>query len=116
MGEEREVNQFGSELIRGFNPGDRYQYDFGPCSSQKGWTQYDTSQDASYFGIWVHVEKRLIFSFCEGDTCLTKCVSLESFRDELKHMAEFYGEAPPAFKVITKEGQLIEYYDERPTG
>ena len=116
MGEEKRINQFGNELIESFHPGDRYQYDFGPCSSEKGWKQYDTSQDASYFGIWVHIEKRWIFSYTEGDTCLTKCATLESFRAELKHMAKYYGEAPPAFKVITADGELIEYYDERPTG
>ncbi len=116
MGEEIRVNEFGNEITDGFYPGDRYRYDFGPCSSEKGWTQYDTNQDAHYFGIWVHIEKRWIFSYVEGDTYLTKCPTRESFKAELKHMAEYYGEAPPAFKVITREGELIEYYDERPTG
>jgi hypothetical protein len=33
---------------------DRYHYDFAVCTTDKGWAQYDTEQDAWYFGVWVH--------------------------------------------------------------
>ena len=49
------------------NQGSRYDYDFGPCSSRNGWAQFDTPIDASYFGIWVHPERRQVFTYCEGD-------------------------------------------------
>ena len=106
-----EINDRGNEVFRGFSPGDRYQYDFGPCSRQKGWTQYDTDQDAHYFGVWVHVKDRMVFTYCEGDTILVKCPSLESFRAELSSMAEFYGDPPPAMRVIDADGSLTEVYD-----
>ena len=37
------------KITREFCLGDRFFYDFGLCSYDKGWTQVDTAQDASYF-------------------------------------------------------------------
>ena len=37
------------KITREFCPGDRYTYDFGLCSYEKGWAQVDTAQDVSYF-------------------------------------------------------------------
>ena len=93
---------------------ERYTFDFDVCSSKKGWTQYDTKQDASYFGIWVHIEKRKVLTFCEGDITIDTYSDLESFREGLESMGEFYGEAPPALKMITADGTMIHYFDERP--
>lgn len=42
----------------------RYEFDFGIC---KGWAQVDTTQDASYYGAWIHPEKREFMRFAEGD-------------------------------------------------
>ena len=44
------------KIAREFCPGDRYTYDFGLCSFEKGWAQVDTAQDASYFGTWTRVQ------------------------------------------------------------
>ncbi len=41
---------------------DRYYYD-ERLSQADGWFQYDTSQDASYFGIWVNAELRQVNFF-----------------------------------------------------
>lgn len=46
-----EVNERGNTIFRSFHPADRYQFDFNLCSKKKGWKQYDTSQDAWYFGV-----------------------------------------------------------------
>jgi len=59
--------------ITEFCPADRYVYDFGACSYSKGWAQVDTTQDASYYGTWTNPERREIFTYCEGDTTLTRC-------------------------------------------
>ena len=67
-----EINERGNEVIRGFCHADRYKYDLGACTCDNGWTQYDTTQDAHYFGVWVHVEKRQIFTYCEGDEIMVK--------------------------------------------
>jgi hypothetical protein len=52
---------------------------------------------------------------CEGDLIIVDCPTVESFKAELAHMAEFYGEPPPAFVVIdTDTGNVTEVYDKRP--
>ena len=97
--------------------GDRYQFDFDHCTSAKGWTQYDTDQDASYFGVWVHQEQRQVLTFAEGDLSLVTCPTADHFRAELAGMAKSYGDPPPAFVAIdTETGNVTRYYDERPTG
>jgi hypothetical protein len=92
---------------------ERYDYDFGPLQN---WVQYDTKQDASYFGVWVEPERRLIFTFAEGDETLMECHSREAFIAELGRMAAFYGPPPPMAIAYDKEGNRTEYYDTRPTG
>ena len=50
-------NERGNPTLHTFIPeGDRYQFDFNLCSGARGWTQFDTDQDAWYFGIWVHLK------------------------------------------------------------
>ena len=109
-----ETNERGNQIERGFIMADRYKFDFGTCRHGTGWVQYDTDQDAHYFGVWVHPEKRLVFTYAEGDTSLVTCPTVESYKAELKSMAEFYGDPPPAFRVIGMNGQRAEYYDTRP--
>jgi len=91
---------------------DRYYWDSGPCA---GWTRYDTDQDASYFGVWVDIEGRRILTYAEGDLSLVECPTEETYKAELASMAEFYGEPPPAFKVIHEDGSRTDIYDERPS-
>ncbi len=111
------TNGFGNVIHDSFHLNrERYYYDqklvFGKAS---GWVQYDTDQDASYFGVWVNVGRREIVTFAEGDESLAVCPTAESFRDEINAMAEFYGDPPPAFRSLdTETGQVTEYYDERP--
>lgn len=98
--------------------GNRYKYDTHRCSSKDGWHQYDTEQDAWYFGVWYHRERRLVVTYAEGDETIVVCQTEESFRAELAEMAEFYGEPPPAFVGIDVDtGTVTEFYDEdaRPT-
>lgn len=95
--------------------GNRYHWD-ALFHGDGGWAQYDTEQDAWYFGVWVHVRKRLILTYAEGDLSLVTCPSIASFRNELAHMAEFYGDPPPAAVIIDcDEGTRTEIFDPRPT-
>ena len=110
-----EVNARGNFVFRTFCHADRYRWDFKVCTKAKGWRQYDTKQDAWYFGVWVHAEKRLILTYAEGDVTVVKCPTEESYHAELKHMAEFYGAPPPAFVTIDyPSGKRTEFYDTRP--
>jgi hypothetical protein len=59
--------------------GNRYGFDFGPCSSKNGWAQIDTSQDAWYFGSWANPARLMVFDYTEGDCTLQQCESSEEF-------------------------------------
>lgn len=107
-----ETNLRGNMIDRGFDSADRYKYDFDKC---KGWTQYDTDQDAWYFGVWVNQKTMEIFTYAEGDTILVTCKDKAGYHAELKDMAEFYGPPPAAFTAINIEDSTItKYYDKRP--
>ncbi len=110
-----EVNNRGNTVFRHFHHTERYRFDFQICIRERGWSQYDTKQDAWYFGVWVHPEKRVILTYAEGDITVTKCPNEESYHAELKYMAEFYGPPPPAFVTIDyPSGKRTEYFDKRP--
>ena len=94
---------------------ERYTFDFDLCRKELGWIQYDTSQDAHYFGVWVHPGEREIFTYAEGDFCLVRCPTEESYHAELQSMAEFYGDPPPCMKIYRPSGEVIHVFDERPT-
>lgn len=93
----------------------RYTYDFQLCRHRDGWVQFDTDQDASYFGIWVHPGCREIVTFAEGDETREFCESDTEYRAKLASMVEFYGVQPPAFKAIDLDGNVTEHYVPRPT-
>lgn len=78
--------------VKTFAPSSRYRYDFGACSSKLGWAQIDTRQDASYFGQWINPALRQIFSYCEGDCCLTTCANDAELVAELEHIRAFHDE------------------------
>ena len=122
----KQVNERGNFIERGFKPNtERYYYDFEKLKRVDGWEQYDTRQDAWYFGVWVNATRREIFTFAEGDTTLVTCPTLESFRAELAEMEKFYGPPPPAFIAcdgiglangkIVPEGNVTLFFDKRPT-
>ena len=108
------TNDRGTAIHDGFiENGDRYAFDFHHCRAD-GWEQYDTDQDASYFGVWVNEAKRETFTYCEGDTSLVVCSSLDGYRAELLHMAGFYGKAPPVCVTYGEDGARTEHYADRP--
>lgn len=80
-----------------------------------GWKQYDTAQDANYFGVWVNLDTRQIFTYAEGDRCLVTCPTAESFQAELADAERFYGPAPAAFTVFDlAAGTRTEVFTPRP--
>ena len=99
----------GIKITREFCPGDRYTYDFGFCSYENGWAQFDTAQDASYFGTWANPTRLMILSYCKGDTTLKEAASPEEFAAELREVdawnrAHGYGPAriDPGFDPAMK--------------
>ena len=108
------INERGNTVTDEFvGDSDRYQYD--NALLPRGFAQYDTEQDAWYFGCWVHVGKREIWTYAEGDLSVVRCPTVDSFRAELAHMAAFYGDPPPAFVVLDVDAKTrTEHYDTRP--
>lgn len=104
-------NQVYSEFIGSM---DRLHFDFKECKGEDGWKQFDTEQDAWYFGVWIHVEKRMTVTYAEGDLTVVTCPSLETFRAELEDAEKFYGAVPCSLIGIDDDGQVTKYYDERP--
>lgn len=117
---EPSVNNRGNKVIRGQwiscdDDSNRYHFD-SMLSTKKGWRQYDTDQDAWYFGVWVHMEKRLMFTYAEGDLILVECPTIESFKAELDNAEKFYGSAPPfAVGLDIENGTVTNFYDKRPS-
>lgn len=93
---------------------DRYQFDFKLCTRNNGWRQFDTDQDAHYFGVWVHIERRLTVTYCEGDVSIVWAPSVNHLRAELQAAEKFYGAPPPAFVVLGSDGTRTDIYDKRP--
>lgn len=73
------------KTTRLFAEGDRYLYDFGPCSYTNGFAQLDTAQDASYFGTWVSPGSLKLVNYCEGDITIHEA---ESAAELAAHIAE----------------------------
>lgn len=74
------------KIIRSFEPGDRYRYDFDLCSCVRGWAQVDTAQDASWFGTWESPAERTTLNFAEGDVTRTVCDTDEEFAAALREI------------------------------
>ena len=113
---EPSTNDLGSTLRRTFHPmTERYAFDGCHCRPGDGWEQYDTDQDASYFGVWVRLATRETVTYAEGDITHVQAPDVETFRAELAAMAEFYGDPPPWAKAIdTDTGQVTHYPATRP--
>lgn len=119
-----ETNSRGNSILRDEDawdllgitrrPQDRYAFDFKYCRSEDGWIQYDTHQDASYFGVWCNPSKLQTVTYAEGDITLCICSTPEGYNSELSEMQDCYGDAPPALIVIGEDGQVTHYYDKRP--
>lgn len=110
---QREINERGNEVIRNFMfNGDRYRWDFDPDFKSRGWEQYDTSQDAWYFGIWVNKKLLQILTYAEGDLTLVKCPDVEHFNAEIESLNRFYEEGFIA-KIIDADGKMTIYRQDR---
>jgi hypothetical protein len=69
--------------------GDRYKFDLELCPASRGWAQWDTTQDASYYGTWVNPFRLTIVNFAEGDVTITRCETEAEFKDEARKLADW---------------------------
>ncbi len=79
------------KIIRTRHEGERYDFDFGTCSFKKGFAQFDTKQDASWFGTWVNPFTLKYVCFAEGDLEIKDCDTTEEFCEVVRHAATLNG-------------------------
>lgn len=80
----------GCTVRRLFRDADRYLVDFDPDFKRDGWQQFDTEQDAHYFGVWLNPGSMVILTYCEGDWDLQACHDKERYLDAVQRLIDFY--------------------------
>jgi hypothetical protein len=71
---------------------ERYVFDFDDDFRAAGWLQFDTNQDAWYFGVWVNPKTFQTLTYAEGDVTLVLCRDAEHYNAEIRDACDFYGE------------------------
>lgn len=107
-----ETNARGNTIKRSWLPTERYRWDFSEKFRNDGWEQYDTDQDAWYFGVWVNPKLLQIQSYAEGDITLVTCPDVAHYNAEIQSMNEFYGEGFVA-KTIDANGITVYRQDRK---
>lgn len=105
-----ETNRQGHPMHRGFRSSERYVVDFAEDFAELGWQQFDTDQDASYFGVWVNPKTYQVMTYAEGDWSLDECGSPGHYNREIRAMIDFYGEGCIA-KAIDADGVTVYRQD-----
>lgn len=90
---ETKSTKDGCVVRRQFISTERYIMDCADDFSKEGWLQYDTDQDASYYGVWVNPTKFLTASYAEGDWYLVECFDRERYNREIERTNAFHEEA-----------------------
>ena len=106
------LNERGNCVRRGFAPSERYVIDFADDFTSDGWKQFDTDQDAHYFGVWVNPTRRLTLTYAEGDWTLVECPTAYHYNSEIRDAIRFYGEGFIA-KAFDADGSMTTYCQNR---
>jgi len=92
----------------------RYEFD-SLCTAESGWQQFDTKEDASWFGIWAHKEEHLVVIYAEGDAEVHQFPDENAWKAQLKTMREQYGPPPHQATIIdTENREATRIYGEQP--
>jgi hypothetical protein len=102
----------GCRIDRGSHQADRYYYDRTLLA--QGWQQYDTEEDAWYFGIWVNTEKLETFTYAEGDTSHVIAPNVEAFRSELARLYQYHPQAPAFISIDPEAGVVTRHFEAKP--
>lgn len=95
----------------------RYAYDQILCNPKHGWIQFDTSEDAAWFGIWTHAVEHFVVVYAEKDVSIIHIPEKQDWIDRLKKMRQEYGPAPHAATVINPDnGGITRIFTTQPEG
>jgi hypothetical protein len=109
---DEQPNDRGNTVHRLHCDSERYLVDFADDFTAEHWQQYDTDQDAHYFGVWVNPHSLRILTYAEGDWTLVSCLDNKRYNAEITSMNEFYGNGRIAL-VIDSDGTTTEYQQNR---
>ena len=112
-GRAPERSNLGNTIHRANADSERYAVDFAPDFTSEGWEQFDTDQDAHYFGVWVNPAKRLTLCYAEGDWMLVGCETDADYNREIAGLIEFHGEGRIALVIDGETGDATEYRQDR---
>ncbi|WP_438404269.1 hypothetical protein [Aeromonas hydrophila] len=107
-----ELTVTGCRIDRGSHQADRYYYDRTLLA--QGWQQYDTEEDAWYFGIWINKEKLETFTYAEGDTSHVIAPNVEAFRAELTRLYRYHPQAPAFISIDPEAGVVTRHFEAKP--
>ncbi|MCX9134822.1 hypothetical protein OKS68_20375 [Aeromonas veronii] len=107
-----ELTVTGCRIDRGSHQADRYYYDHTLFA--QGWQQYDTEEDAWYFGIWINMEKLETFTYAEGDTSHVIAPNVEAFRAELTRLYQYHPQAPAFISIDTEADVVTRHFETKP--
>lgn len=88
----------------------RYVVDFAPGFTSSSWVQFDTPDDAAYFGLWVDPVRWLTLCYTEGDWTFCEFSSAEAYNARIRALCEFHEPTRYAL-AIDKDGATAYYQD-----
>lgn len=106
-------NEQGNAIYRSFENSERYVVDFATDFTAEGWEQFDTDQDAAYYGFWVNPITRQTLCYCEGDWILVECPTVESYNAEIRAACQFHGAGFILKALDTKTGTVTVVVQDR---
>ncbi|MGL5525087.1 MAG: hypothetical protein ACRDCY_15025 [Aeromonas veronii] len=107
-----ELTATGCRIDRGSHQADRYYYDRTLLA--QGWQQYDTEEDAWYYGIWINTRTLETFTYAEGDTSHVMAPNVEVFRSELARLYQYHPQAPAFISIDVKAGSITHHFETKP--
>ena len=103
----------GCDVRTWFFDCERYDVDFADDFHSEGWAQFDTDQDAAYFGVWVNSRAFQVLTYAEGDWTLTECHDRTRYRGEVQRLIEFYRPGVIATAIDATTGEVTAYRQNR---
>jgi hypothetical protein len=92
---------------------DRYVVDFATDFQSEGWRQFDTDQDAAYFGVWLNPRTFQVLQYAEGDWQLIDCHDRDRYRGEVERLIDFYRPCRSATVIDATTGAVTVINQDR---
>ena len=90
IGHETASTKAGCDVRTAWRDSERYEVDFADDYKAEGWQQFDTSQDAHYFGVWINPRLLMILTYCEGDWSLETAPDAQRYRESVQRLIDCY--------------------------